>query len=139
MNLFSRRDFLKMAGQGLLVASGFFGLGIFTRFLGYQAEPTPPTEFDLGLASDYPVGSRTNLPDIPAVLVRSETGFSALSLVCTHLGCTLEQEDNIFSCPCHGSHFDEHGMVLRGPAKKGLVMLHVEQNDQGHVILYSAS
>ncbi len=139
MSAFSRRNFLKIAGQGLLIVSGFLGLGIFTRFLGYQAEPSPPTEFDLGLVSNYPVGSRTNLPDIPAVLVHSETGFTALSLACTHLGCTLEQKDNIFSCPCHGSHFDEHGKVLRGPATKGLVILRVEQNDQGHVILFPAS
>lgn len=135
MSNFSRRDFLKLAGEGLLAASGILGLGIFTRFLGYQAEPPAQTEFDLGLASDYPVGSRTILPNVPAILVRSEIGFTALSMLCTHLGCTLEAKPDGFSCPCHGSHFDAAGKVIYGPAKKNLVSLRIEQDEQGHVIL----
>lgn len=135
MSTLSRRNFLKLAGEGLLAASGILGLGIFTRFLGYQAEPPPQTEFDLGPASDYPVGSRTDLPDVPALLIHSKVGFTALSMVCTHLGCTLEVKPDGFSCPCHGSHFDATGKVIYGPAKKSLVSLRVEQDKQGHVIL----
>jgi len=136
MRVISRRDFLKLAGQGLLAASGILGLGILVRFLGFQAESPQPTEFDLGLASDYPIGSRTNLPEIPAVLVHAEKGFSALSLTCTHLGCSLEPNAEIYTCPCHGSQFDQSGAVLHGPATKGLIVLRVEVNDQGHLILY---
>ena len=135
MRLFSRRNFLKMAGEGLVAASGILGLGIFIRFIGYQTEPPAQSEFDLGLATNYPVGSRTNLPDIPAVLIHSETGFAGLSLLCTHLGCTLEQKADGFDCPCHGSRFDADGNVLHGPATKHLIPVHVEQNEQGHIIL----
>jgi len=139
MNTFSRRDFLKLTARGLLAVSGLLGLGIITRFLGYKPESPTPTEYDLGLASDHPIGSRTEFPDIPALLVHSETGFTALSLACTHLGCTLDQTNSNFSCPCHGSHFDEYGKVIHGPATKELVHLHVKQNDLGHVILYPES
>jgi cytochrome b6-f complex iron-sulfur subunit len=142
MNRFSRRNFLKIAGEGLLAASGILGLGALIRFLGYQAEPPAQCEytldcskFDLGPASQYPPDSRTNIPDVPAVLVHSASGFTALSLVCTHLGCTLEQKPDGFGCPCHGSHFDPEGQVLRGPATKRLASLRVEQDQQGHLIL----
>ncbi|MFC2063503.1 ubiquinol-cytochrome c reductase iron-sulfur subunit [Chloroflexota bacterium] len=139
MSIVNRQDFLKIAGKGFLAISGILGFGMLVRFLGYRSEEEAQTVFDLGLASDFPVGSRTHLPDIPAVLIHNETGFAALSLVCTHLGCTLEQDNDEFRCPCHGSQFDGNGVVLQGPAAKGLTQLTVEQDDQGHIILFRAS
>ena len=84
----SRRDFLKLARNGFLYLSGALGIGGFLRFLDYDPNPKPKTEFDLGPASNYPLNSRTLLSDPPAVLLHTESGFSALSLICTHLGCT---------------------------------------------------
>ena len=139
MNTINRHEFIKLAGQGLLALSGILGFGMLVRFLGYQSEVDTQTEFDLGLASDYPVGTRTHFLNIPAVLIHNDTGFSALSLECTHLGCTLEQNKENYSCPCHGSHFDESGVVLQGPAVKGLAHLSVEQDDRGHLILFESS
>lgn len=139
MTELSRRDFLKLASQGLLVLSGLLGLGMAARFLGYQSELLPPTEFDLGPATNYPVGSRTPIPNVPALLIHTETGFSALSLACTHLGCTLEQTEAGFTCPCHGSRFDVDGNVTHNPATKALPSLHVEQDKQGHIVLSTAN
>ncbi len=136
MGTLSRRNFLKLTSQAFLATSGLLGLGAVLRYLGYQTEPSSPTEFDLGLVSDYPVGSRTLLADIPAILLHTETGFSALSLVCTHLGCTLEQTAEGFTCPCHGSQFGVDGLPLRGPAEKSLATLRVERTAEGHLILH---
>ena len=47
----SRRDFLKLATRGVLVASGLAGLGMLARFLAHQGEASPKVEFDLGPAS----------------------------------------------------------------------------------------
>ena len=136
MTQLSRRDFLDLASRGLLALSGLLGLGMIARFLGHQSEPPPPAEFDLGPAADYPLGSRTPLPDVPALLIHTEAGFTALSLACTHLGCTVEQQTDGFACPCHGSRYDEEGKVVQGPSSKNLVQLRVEVDQQDRIVLY---
>ena len=137
MPTLSRRDFLKMTTNVLLTISGLFGLGVLLRFFDYQTEPPPKTEFDLGPASHYPIGSRTVLPDVPAVLVHTQSGFSALSLVCTHLGCTVEQKPDGFTCPCHGSRYDTNGNILRGPARAAFRALRVETTSDGRLVLHT--
>jgi cytochrome b6-f complex iron-sulfur subunit len=133
----SRRDFLRIATTALLSAGGLLGLGGLLRFLDYDSQPEPRTIFDLGLASNYAAGSRTLLPDVPALLLRTRSGFSALSLVCTHLGCTVEENADGFGCPCHGSRYDPAGVVLRGPAQKPLRALRLESAPDGHLILHT--
>jgi cytochrome b6-f complex iron-sulfur subunit len=133
----SRRDFLKLARDVLLTISGLLGLGGLMRFFSYQSQPPAPTEFDLGLASNYPPGSRTLLPQVPAILIHGDKGFSALSLVCTHLGCTVESTPQGFACPCHGSRFDPLGKLLRGPAAKALTVLRLETSPDGKIHLFT--
>ena len=137
MSNLSRRDFFKLITTALLTISGALGIGALIRFFDYQSEPSPKTEFDLGLDSNYPIGSRSLIPDVPALLIHSPSGFSALSLVCTHLGCTVEQKDSGFACPCHGSHYDANGNVLRGPAQRPLRSLYVEITSDQHLILHT--
>lgn len=137
MQNLSRRDFLKIITTTSLTISGLLGLDALFRFLNYQTQPAPQTEFDLGPAANFPVGSKTLLANIPAFLLHTENGFDALSLICTHLGCTVEQKPDGFTCPCHGSRYDTQGNVLRGPARKSLRALRVEQNPDGNLILYT--
>jgi len=133
----SRRDFLKLASAAILTASGLLGLEGLFRFLNTQTEPLALTDFDLGPASNYPPGARTVLPDIPALLVHTESGFSAISLVCTHLGCTVESKPEGFACPCHGSRFNPQGKVTRGPANKPLHTLRVEVTNDDHLHVHT--
>jgi cytochrome b6-f complex iron-sulfur subunit len=133
----SRRDLFKRTTTVLLTISGALGIGALIRFLNYQTEPPVKTEFDLGPANSYPIGSRSLIPNVPALLIHNQSGFTALSLVCTHLGCTVEQKDNGFACPCHGSRYDASGNVLRGPAQKPLRALRVEIATDQHLILHT--
>jgi len=135
MSNLSRRDFLKLARDGFLYLSGALAFVGFLRFLDYDPTPAQKTQFDLGLAEKYPLGSRTVLDEIPAILIHTESGFSALSLVCTHLGCTLESGADGFTCPCHNSRFDKDGNVIQGPAVKTLSSLFVEISEDNRVIL----
>lgn len=133
----SRRDFLKLIRDGFLYLSGGLVVGGLIRFLDSEANPTPKTVFDLGASSRYPLNSRTVISEPPAVVIHNETGFSALSLVCTHLGCTVESNSQGFACPCHGSHFDGNGNVIQGPAKRPLQSLRVQITEEGNLKLFT--
>lgn len=135
----SRRDFLKLTSDGFLYLSGILTLGGLLRFLSFETEPARQTEFDLGPAENYPLDSRTPLTQLPAVLLHTESGFSALSLVCTHLGCNVENDTQGFACPCHGSRFDAKGKVTHGPAVQPLPTLRIEIREDKHLILYTES
>ena len=137
MSNLSRRDFLKLTRDGFLYLSGALTLGGLLRFLDFSPDPAPKTRFELGPAENYPLNSRTMLEEIPAILQHTESGFSALSLVCTHLGCSVEKEAQGFACPCHGSRFDADGNVMHGPAVKGLSSLSVEMTGDDQLILYT--
>ncbi len=132
----SRRDFLKLVREALLWLSAALGFAGLIRFLDYDPYPAPKTEFELGPIEMYPPGSRTLLPEVPAVLFHTGEGYSALSLVCTHLGCTVEEQGQGFQCPCHGSRFNGTGQVTHGPAAQALHTLRVETNDQNELVLY---
>jgi len=132
----SRREFLKLATNSLLGLSGMLGLGGLIRFLSYEMDPPPPSEYDLGPAGDYLPGSRTLFAHIPAILICNNNDYLAFSLVCTHLGCTIEQKDNGFECPCHGSKYDSQGGVTQGPSNMPLKKLRVEISEAGNLILH---
>jgi len=133
----SRRDFLKLTMDSLLAFGGLLGLGGLIRFLSYKTEPPQPTEFDLGLAANYPSDSTKTFPEVPAVLIHRDNKFTALSLVCTHLGCTVEVKPDGFACPCHGSRFNSKGYPVKGPATAPLKTLRVEQATDGRLILHT--
>ena len=45
-----------------------------------------------------------------------------MCLRCTHLGCKLNwnEEEASWDCPCHGSRYDENGILLDEPAQENL-------------------
>lgn len=137
MNKSPRRDFLKLTTNSLLMLAGALGIGGLIRFLSYQFDESPPIEFDIGSAYDFPYGSRTVLAYIPAVIIHDKDGFQAISLQCTHLGCTVEARNFGFECPCHGSRFDPTGKTLKGPAVSPLKKLRIEQTDDGNLHVFT--
>jgi Rieske Fe-S protein len=59
----------------------------------------------------------------PILVMRLEDQqFRAMSMKCTHLGCTVrwDNEEQLLRCPCHGSRFKDDGSVEKGPAKSSL-------------------
>jgi cytochrome b6-f complex iron-sulfur subunit len=133
----SRAGFLSLTGKSLLALCGLLGVGGLVEFLAFQPDPAPPTQYDLGAASDYPPGSRTPVPEARAVVLHNASGFTALSLVCPHLGCTVALEPEGYACPCHGSRFNLDGSVQNGPASQPMETLSVVETSEGQLILHA--
>ena len=137
MKALSRRDFLKLSTNTLLASAGLLGIGGLIRYLRYQFDPTPPSEFDIGPAINYPLNSHTVLANIPAIIIHDKNGLHAISLTCTHLGCMVEQRNFGFECPCHSSRYDLNGLVLKGPANADLRKLRVVESEDGNLHLFT--
>lgn len=67
---------------------------------------------------------KVRLPEVPEIVLvwRSDQGFGAASIVCTHRGSEvhLNAQSWTLDCPSHGSRFDLEGKVVHGPASKPL-------------------
>jgi cytochrome b6-f complex iron-sulfur subunit len=136
MKNLNRRDFLKVSTNSMLALAAALGVGGLIRYLSYQFDSPPLNEFDIGPESDYPIPSRTVLPNIPAVIIRDDNGFKAMSLTCTHLGCTVEPLHLGYQCPCHGSRYDGEGKVYKGPAASNLLMLRIKKAEDGNLHVF---
>jgi isorenieratene synthase len=74
------------------------------------------------------------------VFALSESSQEAISLTCTHQGCTVKMaEDGKFHCPCHGAVFAADGKVLKGPAQRNLAKFQVVQRQDDGLQLVAAN
>jgi cytochrome b6-f complex iron-sulfur subunit len=105
--------------------------------LRYQFDPTLPSEFDIGPATNYPINSRSIVAQIPAIIIHDPEGLHALSLICSHLGCAVEERNFGFECPCHSSRYDLSGVVLKGPATANLRKLRVQKSEDGNLHVFT--
>ena len=117
----TRRSFLRTLS---LSALGAFGAW---RFL--TPARVPETQRVSVRLADVPAGGALVLPEEGIAVTRTAAGaLDVLSLSCTHLGCRVVATEDGFACPCHGSTFDSHGRVLKGPARLPLRRLPFERD-----------
>ena len=60
---------------------------------------------------------------VPVIVIEDPTNSSALIALaskCTHSGCPVAWQEDLFACPCHGSKFNPDGSVVEGPASEPL-------------------
>ena len=128
----TRRAFLKVS---MLVTSLASAWGV-VRFLSYEAPSERLLDFTtIGEPRTYPLGSAIYVREVKAWLIHDPDGFYALSATCTHLGCTINQGEGQFNCPCHGSQFTMTGSVLHGPAVSPLPCYQVRLSDSGNLVI----
>ena len=130
-----RRTFLALC---LGWCSAVFALGASVaaagRFLVPNVLYEPDRRFKALRPEDYPEGA-TFMPNLRVFLFRKGNSFRAASAVCTHLGCTVNLAGNGFHCPCHGSVFDQSGVVVSGPAPSPLAWFELTISRDGHLVI----
>ena len=133
----SRRRFLSRVSLGLSALAGaVLGVPILAYLLSPLIHPAGNAWRDFGPVDKYRIGETVKVTiaepsPLPwagqtattaAWLRRSETGFTAFAVNCTHLGCPVNwlPDANIFLCPCHGGVYYANGDVAGGPPPRPL-------------------
>ncbi len=76
----------------------------------------------------------------PIVIIRpNEQEVTALSAICTHLGCIVRWKEGSkeLDCPCHGGRFDLKGFVIGGPPPRPLPRYPVTV-ENGYIVIEEA-
>jgi len=131
------RRFMSKAGvSAFLGAIGLAGVGAFIG-LKPTVSPEPSQQFKIGPPQDYPPGTRKIIASEKVAIFSDEAGLYAISLICTHLGCivTLNEKEEQFECPCHGSKFALDGKVTNAPAPKPLDWYLVSLHPSGQLMI----
>lgn len=68
----------------------------------------------------YIVVHHKDLRNPIAVFRFSDSQYEAVLMKCTHQGNELSVNGDRLHCSSHGSEFDQHGIVMKGPAKDPL-------------------
>jgi len=112
-----------------LVALAFLATGFF--FLARFLKPVAKSKKTLltVAAKEIPSNGALVYREARVAVIRKSGKISAVSLVCTHLGCTVSATPEQLVCPCHGSSFDWQGAVIKGPADRPLPLYRVEERD----------
>lgn len=127
-----RRALLVRWMQWLAAAAATFFCYPLFRFTGHRIPPKPRL---VEVPAPLPLsGVHT---DHDFLLFATPEGVTAVSRICTHLGCRISyQEDKGYiECPCHHSRFTPEGKRIAGPAEKNLPQYEVtlKQDAEGRV------
>lgn len=84
----------------------------------------------VGALADFAANGLHILPGTKVLIGRDDKGLYALTSICTHELCDMDEKKqgqsigiinaNGIICNCHGSTFDHYGAVVKGPANKPL-------------------
>ncbi|MBT3265607.1 ubiquinol-cytochrome c reductase iron-sulfur subunit [Candidatus Poribacteria bacterium] len=130
-----RRDFLYGAAKVALIAAGVTTLSGVIQLPLSKMGAGFSEQFRVGFPGHFAINSVVMAPERNVFIIRDTTDFRAMSAVCTHLGCVVEQTETGFSCPCHGSEFDVDGKLLGGPAPRPLDWFRMSLAPDGQLVV----
>lgn len=138
----SRRNLLKTAGiagasalvAGNMKSPAFAAKGVYPRV---KIANLSDIEEGRTIKFDYPLVGRKNVLMDCGCKVEGGIGpnksIVAYSMFCTHLGCSVELEDEsgMLVCECHQTMYDPKasGRVIEGPAPTSLPKIFLEVDD----------
>ncbi len=146
--LLTRRAWMGVA-WGAFSAASAAALAATGRFMFPNVLNEPPQQFKAGLPSEYGAGVDERWKEkfgvwivrTPNDVVQRSSGFFALIVTCTHLGCTPNylSAEGKFKCPCHGSGFRaESGINFEGPAPRPLERARIVLAEDGQLLIDKA-
>ena len=99
----TRRKFFLMAGWGAFLAVAVGSILTGLRFIFPNVLFEPPRVFKLGKVDAFPEEAVSYVEEHKVFIVRDEEGLRCVSAICTHLGCTVNWDNQYgkFLCPCH--------------------------------------
>jgi nitrite reductase/ring-hydroxylating ferredoxin subunit len=128
-----RREVLVLAGA----SAGALAALVVLPACGSPTGSPPTGPVSAGNVSSLPVGSLHVMSNV--IVARDSGGVYAMSAVCTHAGCLLDDGAATISaglsCPCHGSRFDGNGAVTAGPARASLQHYAVSVGSDGSIVV----
>jgi cytochrome b6-f complex iron-sulfur subunit len=121
-----------MWAAGLAIVGSLLGM---VRMTKPTVLPEEAKRFRIGPPDAFTPGTAQVIPGRNVRVIANAGGIAALSMTCTHLGCVVDEMEDGFSCPCHGSMFGPQGEVLSGPAPRGLRWLEVSMAADGSLVV----
>ncbi|MFC2102201.1 ubiquinol-cytochrome c reductase iron-sulfur subunit [Bacteroidota bacterium] len=115
----SRREFFHHLSWSLLSFAGLAAVPFVLSSL-IPRKIVENRRVHIGHPGEFPINRMTYLPKPRLFILRDHKGIAAMSAICTHLGCVVDQDVSGFLCPCHGSCFNQNGLVESGPAPRNL-------------------
>lgn len=142
--LMGRRAWIGVA-WGAFTAASVAALAATGRFMFPNVINEPPAQFKIGFPAEYGMGVDERFKETmgvwvvrtPQDVVHNASGFYALLVTCTHLGCTPNylSAESKFKCPCHGSGFRLTGINFEGPAPRPLERARIVLADDGQILV----
>lgn len=108
-----------------------------THTVEWQGKPVFVVHRTEGMIAAMEQSTTTLDPEADSARVQKPQWLVVLG-ICTHLGCVPNRTDVGWSCPCHGSMYDNSGRVVRGPAPKNLIVPKYEFVDEKTIIIGKA-
>lgn len=136
-----RRKFLVSLALGWAAFAAAVGGGLtaLAAFMIPRVDFTKIEVFKVGTPNNFPPQTvdESFKASRRVWIVNDGQKIFALSVVCTHLGCTPNWMPNErkFKCPCHGSGFDVKGINFEGPAPVPLRRFEVTLADDGQIVV----
>jgi len=117
--IYSRRQFFRHLSWSVLSFAGLTAIPfVFSSIIPRKVIENKRVR--VGSPGNFPINRMTYLPASRLFILRDHKGMAAMSAICTHLGCVVEQDASGFLCPCHGSCYNPDGSVVSGPAPRNL-------------------
>lgn len=143
-----RKEFIRTCGLACLGGATLAALLESCAGTSYFAQTGSDANQITISKSEFLKTSKDKTTERKYVLVRNEkfgfpicvfkTGneeYTALLLQCTHKGCELQPQGNFLVCPCHGSEFDNKGIVQNPPAEQNLQTFKTS-TDNEHIYIH---